>query len=222
MSGVKEKISGWANRFRAELRRDKKKASMLVILMIAFGVMGGRFIITGVPPRDVAAGQSESEERLLPDAKPGSKHIAGAGRTALRPGQSDRQTKRQEYIAGMDRKITRDLFKPNPKYLPPAGVMRTRAASTDRKSGLLGMAAQWIKARSGAQRERKEQIEAIRAQAKALSLQSVMLGRSPTAVINGQVLLTGDWINGFRIKAISSDGCVVSKDGVDVELGMKK
>ena len=133
------------------------------------------------------------------------------------------QAGRETHLATMDRKITRDLFKPNLEYFPPAeGVGSHVVVATDQQKGLFQQAYQWVCQKQNARRRHMEHIGAIRARAQAFSLQSTVLGRSPTALINGQVLRKGDWISGFRLKAIASNYCIVSKNGVDVELHMKQ
>ncbi len=49
-----------------------------------------------------------------------------------------------------------------------------------------------------------------------------MLTPAPVALINGQVLRVGDRVGGFRVDRIAWDRCVISKDGVDVELRLEK
>ena len=67
-----------------------------------------------------------------------------------------------------------------------------------------------------------EVARAVRAQADGLSLQSTMIGSSPSAVINGHVLRVGDYIEGFRVIGIHPRSCDVKKKGIEVSLGMKK
>jgi hypothetical protein len=80
----------------------------------------------------------------------------------------------------------------------------------------------WVEQARKARRDEAARAKAVRAQAAALELQSTMVGPSASALINGQVLQKSAWINGFRVKSIGSDSCVVTKDGVDVVLRMKE
>lgn len=64
----------------------------------------------------------------------------------------------------------------------------------------------------------------VRAEAVALSLQETAPAAAPgawTARINGQFLRRGDTVEGFVVTNIAADGCVVSRDGVNVRLKMR-
>ena len=65
-----------------------------------------------------------------------------------------------------------------------------------------------------------EEEQIIRAQARSLTLQSTMLSENPVAIINGQVLRVGEWINGFEVTEITAHACKVSKTDVTVLLKM--
>jgi hypothetical protein len=73
-----------------------------------------------------------------------------------------------------------------------------------------------------AQRERLEQMAAIRSQAQGLNLQGTILGASPIALINGQPMHAGQSIGGFVITEITSNACRLVREGVNVEIRMKK
>ncbi|HAU37238.1 MAG TPA: hypothetical protein DCX07_05925, partial [Phycisphaerales bacterium] len=69
--------------------------------------------------------------------------------------------------------------------------------------------------------QREQEVQAIHAQARALNLQSTMLGAVPTALLNDRVLRVGEWVNGFRVAEIGASWCVVEKSGVQIRLMMK-
>jgi hypothetical protein len=170
------------------------------------------------PARAVQAGGDETQAFELEEDKLRS----AWGRLA-----ADRRagrTKREEYLARMARTIERDLFRPNPELYPPQGGGRDVRVNVkpgqEQADGWLGRLRRWLGQEQKNRQDHLARVAAVRAQARALSLQSTMLGTTPTALINGEVLKEGDQINDFSIKSITSGACVVAKDGVEVVLRM--
>ena len=229
MTGRVNSVSGWKRRLSDQLQRDKKKTALLVVLLVTAGTIGGRLVASKAfpsPAKAKAAPEDSRAERLLPDLSmtgafsPSSPRAPGAPR-------ADAAARREEYLARLDRAITRDLFKPSPELFPPSGDDRvaSRRSAEDARASQPSWSRQaeaWIEKARRARRAKAARAEAVRAQAAALELQSTMVGPSASALINGQVLRKSDWINGFRVKSIGADSCVVTKDGVDVVLHMKE
>ena len=215
MNGDKENLSDLISRFKVELRQDKKKTTMLVILLIVGGIVGGRFVVSHDPPDSASAAGSGSGTGFKPVLRAGNQ-----GGTGFKPvpqvGKSRGQTQQVD-LASVNRTINRDLFWPNTRYFPPANRVVPQFTATQPDQ-----AQQQAAAKQREHLRRMEHIKSIRDQAEALCLTSIMLGRLPTALINGQVLRTGEMINGFRLKSISSDCCVITREDVDVELKMRK
>lgn len=61
---------------------------------------------------------------------------------------------------------------------------------------------------------------AVREAAQRLRLQSVVMGQTPHAVINGQVLSPGQRIEGFVLQEVSPRQVVLERDGIIIRLGM--
>ena len=229
MTGSVSKVSDWKRRLGSQLQRDKKKTALLVVLLVTAGTIGGRLVASKAfpaPSKAKAAPEDSRGERLLPDASV-SGPFAGSSSNALSAPRRDAATRREEYLARLDRAITRDLFKPSPELFPPSAD--DRGASRPRTEDATGSQPSWFRQVEGwieqARQARSDEAareKAIRAQAAALELQSTMVGPSASALINGHVLRRSAWINGFRVKSIGSDSCVVTKDGVDVVLRMKE
>ena len=99
--------------------------------------------------------------------------------------------------------VDRDMFTPDPVYFPPKQKPRPVAVATPVDE-------------EAARREAER--KAVQAQARALTLQSTMVGSA--AIINGQVLRVGDWINGFQVVEIAVRSCTVEKSSMRVTLEM--
>ena len=56
--------------------------------------------------------------------------------------------------------------------------------------------------------------------AEAIELQGVMLGKTPRALINGELRQEGDSVGGFRIRRIEARRVIVEKNGVAVQLAL--
>jgi len=216
----------WLRWLKAELRRDRKKTTILAALALVAVVVVGRLVLRGQVPRHASA-----------DVDP-VVSAGGAGRVepardqaGVRPrrGGGDAWTcsrARREYLSGLDRDVRRDIFRLSPEFLPPGqdstGDATAVQADGQSEPGWFGRIGEWISRKRAQRREEMESIGVVRAQARSLRLQSTMLGPVPSALINGQVLRKGDRINGFLLKSIRSGSCTLTKDGVDVVLRLER
>lgn len=67
----------------------------------------------------------------------------------------------------------------------------------------------------------EQRAQRIQQEADKLTLGSIMLGRKPIAVINGDIRTVGDKIDGFSLKEINARSVILVKEGARVELTMK-
>jgi len=215
-----EKISAhptdWRRRLKDELQRDKKKTTILIVLMIAAGIVGGRLVVTHSVPEEALA---------TPSAQVSAAGTFGAGPTNafLVGARVNAEEARRSHLAQMDRRIERDLFKPNlASFAFVNGAAVHDVPNQPAGPGWFGQVQEWMAMKAQAERQGLIRISVIQTQAEALTVQSTMLGPSPTALVNGQVLRQGDWISGFQVKQIATEYVIVSKDGVNVTLSMKK
>jgi len=210
----------WKQRLKAELARDKKKTGILAALLLVAGILGGRLVITHSLPSDASADQPGAAASPAPgDADADRQAPAPRGES----GDNGDSARRDQYLAHMDRAIGRDLFAAKLSYFPPLpGAESLAVGNAQGDPGWFGMVQQLVLRKQQAGSDELSRVNAIRAQADDLSLQSTMLGSSPTALINGQVLRQGDYVSGFQIKRIAANRCLVCKDGVDVELRMNE
>jgi hypothetical protein len=71
------------------------------------------------------------------------------------------------------------------------------------------------------QKKQRPQVQSdLQRAAAALRLQSVAMGMTPTAVINGVSAKEGDVVASFRIARIEWNGVVVEKDGVEFDIAL--
>jgi hypothetical protein len=73
-------------------------------------------------------------------------------------------------------------------------------------------------ARADQKREREVLVENLRGQALQLKLQSTVLGASPKALVNGQLVRVGDVVASFRVTKIEARRIVVEREGIKLEV----
>lgn len=191
----------WRGRLAGELRRNAKKTVVLAVLLAVLGFVTGREMLRSAGPQDARAAGSGAAS----PARMGSRPVAKIATS--RPEEAGRPDRRRREDAEAGTPITdRDLFTPNPVHFPPQ-ERRPRPAPV-----------------ATPMEDTVEKAEALRravqAQAQALALQSTVIGESPTAIINGQLLRAGDSINGFRVVEITARSCAVEKEGMRITLDM--
>lgn len=201
--------SSWQRRLGKNLNHQKKNTVILAVLAVVAVIVGARLLIQPAEP----AGADDATTPVLQQGEADKTFDLPAA--AAKTGQAARD----EYIRQMERRVTKDIFAVDlARYVPidlPDPNKPTKPTAT-----------------TGPIRPARSRHEIVLAQAKLLCLQMTIVSDTPTAIINGQVLCVGDIViveveDGknrlrFRVIKITSHACVVAKDGVTVELRMKK
>ena len=200
MPGPTQKQWTWQERLIAELRHDKKKAVLLGVLAIVAGVLILQQL-AGASPAETSASVTPVQPSASSSAASSDEVLASAAHARA---LTDAARRRNEYLQAMDRRIERDLFVPNSQYFSPRQEVDAKEP--------VGESPELVE---------QERRNAIRMQAKALTLQSTIVGSVPTAVINGHVLRKGDWVGGFEVTGVQPRSCTVRKDDVSVVLKME-
>ncbi|HUS91858.1 MAG TPA: hypothetical protein VM695_08410 [Phycisphaerae bacterium] len=204
MAGSTPRQKGIKDRVLGELKRDPKKAVILGLLFAVLAIIGGVELARRMGPATAGAavartGGAAEPRTTRPGGETPSDGTASATEGAEQPGRP---------IRALSPVVDRDLFTPNPALYPLAQAPK---AAPKMVTPVEDPAAQEMARR-----------QAIVAQAQALTLQSTVIGAVPTAIINGQVLRTGEEINGFEVVRIDAHCCVVEKEGLQVALEMSK
>ena len=189
------KTPNWRLRLFAELRRDRKKATMLILLLVVAGALGGRMVF-----KHVAEAEADT---LKADGGQDAPQTGADGPVTPGPGPSGAGGPAWTSNAS----ITRDIFKLNVGVFPVVDGGEMATLTKDPAPG-------------GTDHQRA-QMRRVQAEARALTLQSTIIGATPTAIINGRVIREGKTINGFRVVAVTARGCVIEKQGVKIALQMK-
>jgi len=183
-------VTAQTRRLVAEFRRDRRKMTVLGVLLLVGLVLVIRSAFTAGP----------APAHALP--KRSANSLAAANESARRA----KSFLDEEYISRINRNQTRDLFLPSEPFFPPppASVKAVSAAGTEAE----------------ASEDQPEEIQRqnVLKDAEALRLQSTMLGSRTVASINNFTLAIGDEIIGFRVIDIQANRCTVEKNGVAVML----
>ena len=193
--------SGLIGRLAAEIKRSWQKSAVLGVLMAVLLVVVGLRLAKHLRPEPAqAAGAASGSTGGADRQKPAARKAADGAAEPV-----DRAPKATSAPARREPVVDRDLFRPNPIYFPPKQKVgpAPRATPVDAEAA-----------------KREAERRAVQAQAGALRLQSTIISQIPTAIINGQVLRSGDWIAGFQVVSIGPRSCVVEKKGMRVRLEM--
>ena len=209
MVGNSTNMPNWKQRLALEIKREKKKAVTLAILIVIAGIIGGRLFVKQLAPSKATAASGSSSHSAVSagESSPSlAKNSLHTGTLLSAHVDALEQDERDRYIQQIDHTITRNIFVPNPNYFPP-----------EQKPSSVKL----MEEDDSTEAEELIRQQAVQTQARALLLQSTIISTAPTAIINGRVLRTGEWINGFELVEITSRTCVVKKDNVKVVLEMK-
>ncbi|MFW6154796.1 MAG: hypothetical protein ACOC95_06225 [Planctomycetota bacterium] len=188
-------IQKFVAQVQAELLADKKKTVVMGVLVLVVAFMGVRLF----------AGRTRPAAATTSPTPP-----AGAVEPKTGTGRADGNTALDEYLAQMDRRVSRDLFAADFSTYPEAPVVeKPKRGPAPRKSAVDPDAVARLEFKMAARRE-----------AQQLHLQSTMPGGNPSAIINGQVVRVGQECEGFEIRSIGQGSCVVARGAVEVTLRM--
>ena len=203
MGNLKSTPPKLKHRLLAEVRRDPKKASILGVLALVLLIIGVRLVVfrTGSP----SVSSAETAQASGAGGEMSLQRPASAAQSPSLSKGGDRQA--DSFLAIQKVPVDRDIFTPNVAYFPVE----------DKANPSTVVSAVQVVDPTAKARAAKLQVQA---QAKALSLQSTVVGSVPTAIVNGRVLRVGDWISDFQIVEISSRSCQLEKSGIRVVLEM--
>jgi hypothetical protein len=173
----------------SEVRRDPKKVAILGVLLVILLVVGVQQTVQRIGP-------SSAEGAVTPGRHVGLAAAAAGSRGAASP---NGQAGSDEDLPDLSKQaVTRDLFVVNPLHFPPEEKPKAVTA---------------VPVVENPAAKHEAELRILQAQAKALTLQSTMVGAVPTAIINGQVLRAGEWISGFQVVEIATRNCTIEKQG---------
>jgi hypothetical protein len=189
---MKKKI----NRMWRQCTADKKKFGLLVTMVAVGLLLWGRLILLEDVPKIATADPNEPAQNTAQTPKAADDKPPD-GTINLPPLQ------RVEVALSED--LTLDLFTFRHNRYKPLPEEDSAGSGVQSAS-------------SSAEELKRELVELAR----SLRLQSVIQGKSPAIVINGEVLRVGDSIEGFEIVSFNESSAKLTRDGLTFLLKMFK
>ncbi len=113
--------------------------------------------------------------------------------------------------------LGRNLFVVNYDFFPQDGS-KPAAPRRPQGDGFWDHIAKSMTLRADQKREREVLVENLRMQAGQLKLQSTVMGASPKALVNGELVGEGDVVASFRVTKIEARRIVVEREGIKLEV----
>lgn len=200
--------TSWFARLARAAQADPKKASVLVILVLVMAVMWVR-LLGGPSAGPAAASASATGARADSVLAPLPSRAAGARANSV--------IALHEWAIKPLSPLGRNPFTINFDFFPQNGakVPVLRAPQGD---GFWDQLAKSMTARADQRKEHEVLVENLRLQAAQLKVQSTVMGPSPRALINGELLGVGDVVASFRVEKIEARRIVVEREGIKLEL----
>lgn len=178
-------------RFRHEMRNPRKVALLGGLALVAL-VMWGRLALEQVPQLAGAA-SGEAEAIVVDDAAPWAEPVLPA------------EPARPKVALKLEERLPRDLFALPREHFKLSEDARTRQQAE--KSAVEPA-------------DESSRFSEVRRAAEALTLESIVTGDRPRALISGRLLEPGQQVRGFTLVRVAQRFVVLEKDGVRVRLNL--
>jgi len=217
------KLSRW-NKIVTAVRNDPQKAAMLTVLVAILVVLQVRLQMSD------KGGPSVTKAATGAKGNAGGKGAAaGSYSTAGMSAFSKPVDAAAAIRSWMDQPavpIGRNLFAVNLERFPQVNGRQQEAA---KPVTFWDELAKSMSLRADVRKERQILIENLQQQAGQLRLQSTMMGASPRAVINGELVGEGDVVAGgsgegrttFRVLKIEARRILIEREGIKLEIQMR-
>jgi hypothetical protein len=200
-------LTTFVEKIVTQAKADPKKAAILAVLGIVMIFLWVRLVGSGGPARASAniTGFRGDGALAVPD------NLRGSGKTNATYASLLEWTRKP--IAP----LSRTLFVVNYDFFPQDGSKPAplRAPQGD---GFWDQVAKSMTARADQIKEHEVLVENLRLQAAQLKIQSTVMGASPKALINGQLVGVGGVVASFRVAKIEARKIVVEREGIKLEL----
>lgn len=113
--------------------------------------------------------------------------------------------------------LSRNLFAVNYDFFPQDGS-KPQGLRGPNGNGFWDQVAKSMTVRADQKREREVLLENLRLQAAQMKVQSILMGASPKALINGELVGVGSVVASFRVSRIEARRIVVEREGIKLEL----
>ncbi|MEA2708333.1 MAG: hypothetical protein QOF78_934 [Phycisphaerales bacterium] len=199
----------------AAVRNDPKRAGILTVLISILVVLQVRLQMN-----DKDGGPSHANANAAPGAANNSSAPGTGSDGLLAPAKPmDSATALRVWMDSPGAPLTRNLFAVQLDKFPHDGS----PVQTTNKDvvGFWDELAKSMTSRADVRKERRVLVENLARQASQLRLQSTIMGASPKAVIDGDLVGEGDVVATFRVLRIEPRRIIVEREGIKLEIQMK-
>jgi len=201
--------TSWYAKLAQAAQADPKKASVLVVLLLVMAVMWVK-LLGGSSAGPAAASASPTGARASSALAPLPSRAAGARATSV--------IALHEWAIKPLSPLSRNPFTINYDFFPQNGAKVVPTLRAPQGDGFWDQLAKSMTARADQRKEHEVLVENLRLQAAQLKVQSTVMGPSPRALINGELLGVGDVVASFRVEKIEARRIVVEREGIKLEL----
>jgi hypothetical protein len=211
MASAMAQSLSWYGPLTSGLRREAKKAAALTFLVSVLGIL---WIRMAMKNGDTPAVANASNRALsVPDPVSRGGEATVAFKTWLNTPLAS---------------IKRNLFSVDLNHFPQEN--RSASQQANNGAGFWGELAKSVSARADVTKERQILLENLQQQASQLRLETTLMGAKPKAVVNGGFVGLGDVVASgtgearttFRVIKIEARRIIVEREGIKLEVPMKK
>ncbi|HSI36801.1 MAG: hypothetical protein ACAI43_26425 [Phycisphaerae bacterium] len=203
--------TSWTTQLARAAKADPKKAAVLGGLVVVMVVMWGRLIGgSGTGPAAAVASPTAP-------ARSGGAPTASASATPRGGYRVAAAAALQEWAGRPLSPLSRNLFAINYDFFPQDGS-KAPVLRVPQGDGFWDQLAKSMTARADQRKEHEVLVENLRLQAAQLKVQSTVMGASPKALVNGELVGIGDVVASFRVERIDARRIVVEREGIKLEI----
>jgi hypothetical protein len=199
------------DRIVAAVRKDPKRAGILTVLVAILAVLQVRLQMNH------GEGGSRATAALTAQADNSAPTPSISGAPLSKP--QDAAAALRAWADAPSVPINRNLFAVNLDRFPQDGA-RTAVPNMS-TSGFWDELAKSMTLRADVRKERQILVENLQQQAGQMRLQSTVMGATPKAIINGELVGEGDVVASFRVLKIEPRRIIVEREGIKLEIQMK-
>ena len=199
------------DRLMRSAKADPKKAGVLAVLVAVLGTMWVRMAMTAGPATADGASVSKSDNATASAAgkSTGRATLSGATSAAL-----------AEWRSAPVNPVVRNLFTVQLNQYAHEGAVPVGPVARV-EDGFWDELAKSLSSQADQNKQRQIRIDNDVRDAAKMQLQTIVMGASPKAVIDGEMVGEGSVVAGFRVSRIEARRIIVEREGIKLEIPMK-
>ena len=213
MAAAAATTNNLVNKLLGAAKADPKKAGVLAVLVAVLGTMWVRMAMTsgGGPATADGASVAKSDNATASAAgkSTGRATLSGATSAAL-----------AEWRSAPVNPVVRNLFTVQLNQYAHEGAVPVGPVARV-EDGFWDELAKSLSSQADQNKQRQIRIDNAVRDAAKMQLQTIVMGASPKAVIDGEMVGEGSVVAGFRVSRIEARRIIVEREGIKLEIPMK-